>query len=91
MVSHATATIRNMTASNQSFNDLSGTDRWLTRAEVAARYQLSIATLAEWATRGTGPRYGKFGKHVRYRLADVLDWERERLEVQGSVPASVQD
>jgi hypothetical protein len=31
------------------------------------------------ASKGSGPRYAKFGRHVRYRLSDVIDWERERL------------
>jgi hypothetical protein len=36
---------------------------------------VSVKTAAEWASKGTGPRYAKFGKHVRYRLSDVIDWE----------------
>jgi hypothetical protein len=26
-----------------------------------------------------GPRYAKFGRHVRYRLSDVIDWESKRF------------
>jgi predicted DNA-binding transcriptional regulator AlpA len=31
-------------------------------------------TLAEWRSRGIGPRYLKVGRHVRYRWADVETW-----------------
>lgn len=48
---------------------------WLTRPELAARAKLPVATLAQWASQGKGPRYARFGRHVRYRLADVLVWE----------------
>ncbi len=48
---------------------------WMTRQDLASRLGLSIATLADWAHKGTGPRYARFGKHVRYRLTDVITWE----------------
>lgn len=54
-------------------------DRWLTRQELADRYGLPVKTPAQWASKGTGPRYAKFGRHVRYRLSDVIDWEQERF------------
>jgi predicted DNA-binding transcriptional regulator AlpA len=53
-------------------------DRWISRQELAARYGVPAKTPAEWASKGTGPRNAKFGRHVRYRLSDVIDWE-ERL------------
>lgn len=54
-------------------------DRWLTRRELAERYGVPMKTPAEWASKGTGPRYAKFGRHVRYRLSDVIDWERDQF------------
>lgn len=62
------------------------TSTWLTRRELAERWQLPIGTLADWASKGTGPRYARFGKHTRYRLADVIDWENGR--VVGQQPAA---
>lgn len=56
-----------------------GQDRWLTRAELAERLQLPVGTLADWALRGKGPRYARFGKHVRYRMSDVATWENEQF------------
>jgi predicted DNA-binding transcriptional regulator AlpA len=57
-------------------------DRWISRQELAERYGVPVKTPAEWATKGTGPRYAKFGRHVRYRLGDVIDWEQRRLAEQ---------
>ena len=54
-------------------------DRWLSRQELADRYGLPVKTPAEWASKGTGPRYAKFGKHMRYRLSDVMAWESEQF------------
>jgi hypothetical protein len=36
-------------------------------------------TLAVWASKGTGPRFAKFGRHVRYRLTDVTAWEEHMV------------
>src|SRR6478609_2332302 len=54
-------------------------DKWITRQELADRYGVPVKTPAEWASKGTGPRYAKFGRHVRYRLSDVIDWERNQF------------
>lgn len=55
-------------------------ERWLSRRELADRYGLPIKTLAQWASKRTGPRYARMGRHVRYRLSDVIDWETNRLD-----------
>jgi hypothetical protein len=54
-------------------------DTWLTRQEVADREKLPPATLAQWGSQGKGPRYAKFGRHVRYRLSDVIAWENAQF------------
>jgi hypothetical protein len=54
-------------------------DKWITRQDLADRYGLPVKTPAEWASKGTGPRYAKFGRHVRYRMSDVMSWERAQL------------
>ena len=51
-------------------------DYWLTRPQLAERLQVSVKTLAQWATQGKGPKYARpGGGHVRYRLSDVEAWE----------------
>ena len=52
---------------------------WLTRKEVAARLRVPESTMARWASEGRGPRYARFGRHARYRLGDVIDWENTRI------------
>ena len=56
-----------------------GEDRWLTQTEVAERLRVPTATLAQWAYLKSGPPYGRFGRHCRYRLSDVLAWENEQI------------
>jgi excisionase family DNA binding protein len=58
---------------------MSDGDRWLTRKELAARLGVPATTPAQWASKGTGPRYARFGRHVRYRLSDIIAWEGEQL------------
>jgi hypothetical protein len=52
---------------------------WFTREELAQRWRMPVKTLAEWASKGIGPRYAKFGRHVRYPLEEVLKWEAEHM------------
>jgi excisionase family DNA binding protein len=54
------------------------TDRHLTIVELAARLQVPEQTVHRWNRTGKGPTYIKAGRHVRYRLADVLAWEKSR-------------
>jgi hypothetical protein len=39
------------------------------------------------ASKGTGPRYAKFGRDVRYLLRDVMDWERKQFAAEKRHPA----
>jgi hypothetical protein len=57
---------------------------WLTRRELSDREKIPVATLAQWACTGQGPKYARFGRHVRYRLSDVIAWENEQF-VGGAV------
>lgn len=56
---------------------------WLTRKELGARWSIPPATLAQWGHLGRGPRYATFGKHVRYRLTDVLAYEEQAFGAGG--------
>jgi predicted DNA-binding transcriptional regulator AlpA len=46
---------------------------------LAERYGVPLETVYGWNKTRRGPRYMKIGRHVRYRLADVLAWEKSRL------------
>jgi hypothetical protein len=59
-------------------------DALLTRDDTAAAltaagFPISRATLCTMATRGGGPAYRKFGRHVVYRFGDALTWAQGRL------------
>ncbi len=45
-----------------------------TPEQVADYLQKPVKTLAEWRSRGDGPRYFKVGRNVRYDWADVRAW-----------------
>jgi predicted DNA-binding transcriptional regulator AlpA len=53
-------------------------DKHLSTKELAEREGVPLATVHVWNSRGTGPRRLKIGRHVRYRLADVIEWENTR-------------
>jgi excisionase family DNA binding protein len=53
-------------------------EKHLTIADLAEREGVPVTTIYQWNSRGDGPRYLKIGRHVRYRLADVLAWENTR-------------
>lgn len=57
---------------------------FLTRAQLAERFQLSPITLAQWACAGIGPRFLKFRQVVRYRLSDVEAWEEAQMSGEAS-------
>jgi excisionase family DNA binding protein len=44
------------------------------RDAVAEYLGVPRKTLDQWAYRGTGPRFVRVGKHVRYRWSDVEQW-----------------
>lgn len=45
-----------------------------TTAEVAAYVRKSVKTLANWRSRGIGPKWIKVGHSVMYRARDVEKW-----------------
>lgn len=59
--------------------DADPTEIWLTRREVSVRQKVPVNTLAHWASAGQGPPYRRFGRHTRYKLADVIAWEEAQL------------
>lgn len=41
--------------------------------------RFSVATLHKWRSVGGGPRFGKFGRAVFYRMDDLDAWARGRI------------
>jgi predicted DNA-binding transcriptional regulator AlpA len=53
----------------------------LTPREAAEAVGLSPETLKVYRYRGTGPKFLKVGKHVRYRIADLQGWLDNRVQI----------
>ena len=49
----------------------------LTEADAARRLGVSAAALRAWRQRGTGPRFCRFGRSVRYLDRDIEAFVRE--------------
>jgi excisionase family DNA binding protein len=49
-------------------------DRFVDDREAAELLHLSRSYLRQLRLSGGGCRYAKFGRAVRYRLSDLLDW-----------------
>ena len=47
----------------------------LKQDEVAARWNVSVATLERWRSEGIGPKFLKIGGLVRYREVDIVAFE----------------
>ena len=54
-------------------------ERHLTVGELAEREGVSIYAVYAWNRDRTGPRYMRVRRLCRYRLSDVLAWEKSRL------------
>ncbi|MGW5518824.1 helix-turn-helix domain-containing protein [Nocardia africana] len=69
--------------SNNNESRISEMNYWLTTEEVSKRLNIPQKTLANWASRGKGPRFARMGRHRRYRLSDLINWEEDQLENGG--------
>lgn len=58
-------------------------EKHLSPEDLAARERVPLQTVYGWNRDRTGPRFMKIGRHVRYRLADVLAWENSRVAAAG--------
>jgi predicted DNA-binding transcriptional regulator AlpA len=54
--------------------------RLLSTEDVARILVVPVNTLYCWRYKGTGPKAYRVGKHLRYRLSDVIAW----LETTGN-------
>jgi len=52
----------------------------LSQKELAARWGISHRTLERWRQTGEGPAFLKLGGRVVYRLEDIVEYERSRVQ-----------
>ena len=60
-------------------------DEHLSPDDLAERLGVPVKTVYQWNTSGLGPPRLRIGRHVRYRLRDVVAWEN-RHYVDGDDP-----
>lgn len=58
------------------------TSELMAPAELGHRLAKSTAVLANWRYLGTGPRFIKLNRAVRYRVSDVEAWLDEQTRQQ---------
>lgn len=59
-------------------------DSYLGPEQLARRLDVPLETVYGWNKAGTAPPRIRVGRHVRYRLADVIAWEESRLVASGT-------
>jgi predicted DNA-binding transcriptional regulator AlpA len=64
-------------------DSMSDGDKHLSPEDLARREGVPLQTIYGWNKTRTGPRFMKIGRHVRYRLADVIAWENSRTIASG--------
>lgn len=59
---------------------------YLTPNELSDRWKgrISVRTLSNWRSAGTGPRFTKTGGRILYPLHEVTAWETRRTTVSTS-------
>lgn len=62
-------------------------EKHLTPETLAERLGVPVKTVYQWNSEGTAPRRMKIGRHVRYKLADVIAWENARYAENGGSAA----
>lgn len=55
------------------------TNRYFTQKELARYWGISHRTLERWRWSGTGPKFLKLGRRVKYRACDVDHYESGQL------------
>lgn len=57
-----------------------GLESSVSQQTAAEILEITPRTLAKWRRDGTGPRFFRIGIRPRYRLIDLIEWQRSRLQ-----------
>ena len=60
-------------------------DFWMSPEELSEHFKVPLRTIYQWRTRQVGPKGYKIGRHVRYKVEDVVAW----TEAQADEPRKV--
>lgn len=66
-------------------------DQLVNQKQAAHALGISERTLERHRVGGTGPRWARLGRLVRYRLADLEEWVEKNLRLSTSEPATLPD
>lgn len=69
-----------MSAAVTSQDLVTGNDQYISEQAAAKRLGLAQVTLRLWRRRGTGPRYARLGRVIRYRVSDLEAFVAARTE-----------
>lgn len=58
-------------------------EKHLSPEDLAEREGVPVETVYGWNKTGDAPPRMRMGRHVRYRLADVIAWEESRIVASG--------
>jgi hypothetical protein len=59
-------------------------DQYVTDKQLAELFSMTPDWLRQMRVKGTGPRFTKFGRAVRYRLGDALSWAADQGHISTS-------
>jgi len=74
----ASAAALAVNSASQTANACLNPDAFFTDEQAATLYAVSPGWLRQLRVKGTGPRFTKFGRAVRYRVGDLLAWAEAR-------------
>lgn len=59
---------------------------YLTPGELSERWKgrISVRTLSNWRSSGTGPKYTKTGGRILYPMHEIVNWECRRTTLSTS-------
>jgi hypothetical protein len=60
------------------------TEHLLTSRDLSQRWNLSIRTIEKWRYVDFGPPFLKFGKAIRYRIEDIIEFEQRALKKESA-------
>ena len=52
---------------------------------LSRRWNIAPRTLERWRTEGRGPQFVRIGRHVRYRLTDIIDFEVTNTQASSAI------
>jgi hypothetical protein len=59
---------------SESQSKTEGKSEYLKDAPAAEFLNLSVYTMRNWRCKGEGPKFRRFGRAIRYKMADLVEY-----------------